>query len=248
MRQIFNFISRDPLGLGGGDANLYAYVFNNPISYIDPTGEFGFIGAGIGAAIGAVAGGVTAAVTGNSIKAGVFGGAVGGAIAGLIAAAVKGGTSLAVAATGTTALGAIGGASGNATTQFGNNLAKGRSIGQAASNINASQVATSAALGAATSLAGGSIGGVSQAVRNSTSALQQQMGQSLNSISQTLRSMGASPSTIHAAQNAIVQGMGRVGYNQANVLAAIAALQSAALPVTQAAIENWINPNNSSCR
>ena len=26
-----SFISRDPIGLGGGDVNLYAYVGNNPI-------------------------------------------------------------------------------------------------------------------------------------------------------------------------------------------------------------------------
>ncbi|HEV2201013.1 MAG TPA: RHS repeat-associated core domain-containing protein [Bryobacteraceae bacterium] len=32
------FISEDPLGFGGGDANLYAYVGNSPISYADPLG------------------------------------------------------------------------------------------------------------------------------------------------------------------------------------------------------------------
>ncbi len=32
------FISEDPLGFGGGDVNLYAYVMNNPISLIDPSG------------------------------------------------------------------------------------------------------------------------------------------------------------------------------------------------------------------
>ncbi|SDM34026.1 RHS repeat-associated core domain-containing protein [Geoalkalibacter ferrihydriticus] len=42
------FISRDPIGLGGGDYNVYAYVKNNPINYIDPEGEkFLLIAGGI---------------------------------------------------------------------------------------------------------------------------------------------------------------------------------------------------------
>ena len=32
------FISEDPLGFGGGDVNLYAYVMGNPITFIDPLG------------------------------------------------------------------------------------------------------------------------------------------------------------------------------------------------------------------
>ncbi len=32
------FISEDPLGFGGGDVNLYAYVRNNPVMFIDPWG------------------------------------------------------------------------------------------------------------------------------------------------------------------------------------------------------------------
>ena len=32
------FTSRDPLGLRGGDVNLYQYVFNQPVRYIDPLG------------------------------------------------------------------------------------------------------------------------------------------------------------------------------------------------------------------
>src|SRR5439155_8950133 len=32
------FISEDPLGLAAGDVNFYAYVANNPLSFIDPFG------------------------------------------------------------------------------------------------------------------------------------------------------------------------------------------------------------------
>ena len=32
------FISEDPIGFAGGDANLYAYVFNNPVNLVDPLG------------------------------------------------------------------------------------------------------------------------------------------------------------------------------------------------------------------
>jgi RHS repeat-associated protein len=34
------FISEDPLGFGGGDSNLYAYVRNDPISSSDPFGLY----------------------------------------------------------------------------------------------------------------------------------------------------------------------------------------------------------------
>jgi hypothetical protein len=32
------FVSKDPIGFGGGDVNLYGYVFNAPVKFIDPTG------------------------------------------------------------------------------------------------------------------------------------------------------------------------------------------------------------------
>jgi RHS repeat-associated protein len=32
------FTTRDPLGFAGGDANLYRYCANNPVTYVDPSG------------------------------------------------------------------------------------------------------------------------------------------------------------------------------------------------------------------
>ncbi len=51
------FISEDPLGFGGGDTNLQAYVGNNPISRTDPSGEIWAPLLG-GAAAGALIDGV----------------------------------------------------------------------------------------------------------------------------------------------------------------------------------------------
>ena len=47
------FLSEDPIELAGGDANLYAYVFNRPLQYIDP---LGLCGGGIGGIVNAMLG------------------------------------------------------------------------------------------------------------------------------------------------------------------------------------------------
>jgi RHS repeat-associated protein len=36
------FISEDPIGFGGGDVNLYGYVWTNPLNYYDPMGLDGW--------------------------------------------------------------------------------------------------------------------------------------------------------------------------------------------------------------
>ena len=37
--QLGRFVTRDPIGYGGGDANLYGYVFGNPLAFSDPYGD-----------------------------------------------------------------------------------------------------------------------------------------------------------------------------------------------------------------
>jgi RHS repeat-associated protein len=73
------FISRDPLGLGGGDVNLYAYVGNNPFNFVDPTGEFRFrqFMKGVsGIAVGSLSF-VAAATTSPSVAGALFFGTTG---------------------------------------------------------------------------------------------------------------------------------------------------------------------------
>ena len=47
--------NKDPIGFGGGDFNIYTYVGENPISYVDPIGTNIFIAAAIIVGVGYVA-------------------------------------------------------------------------------------------------------------------------------------------------------------------------------------------------
>jgi RHS repeat-associated protein len=82
--------AKDPIQFRGHDGNLYAYVFNDPVNLIDPSGfsfsssfAEGFVAGATsaavvaGVALGAVALGVpAAAVTGTLFAASVLGGAI----------------------------------------------------------------------------------------------------------------------------------------------------------------------------
>ena len=66
-----------------GQLNMYQYCGNNPVMYIDPTGEFVWALFFIGFAIGAATGAIDAYLNGDNIVAGaIIGGLVGGIISG----------------------------------------------------------------------------------------------------------------------------------------------------------------------
>ena len=114
------FIQPDPVAQTAStkDAlNPYAYAFNDPVSYVDPEGEFPAILIGI--IVGAVLGGAAAALQGGDLSD-ILRAAVIGAIAGGVGAAVGLGASALVngGAAGAVLGSAAGGAAGNATAAF----------------------------------------------------------------------------------------------------------------------------------
>ncbi|MGE0761880.1 MAG: PKD domain-containing protein [Bdellovibrionales bacterium] len=87
--EIGRWISKDPILFGGGDTNLYGYVLNDPINFIDPTGLF-LTGDQIAGIVGgAIGGGAYGAYYGTYINPGFGTGA--GAIAGVLIGGTIGG-------------------------------------------------------------------------------------------------------------------------------------------------------------
>ena len=56
--QIGRWTTKDPIGFGGGDTNLYGYVMNDPVNFVDPSGDFAIeVGVGFLGQVGLLGGG-----------------------------------------------------------------------------------------------------------------------------------------------------------------------------------------------
>ncbi|MCK0536734.1 RHS repeat-associated core domain-containing protein [Alcanivorax quisquiliarum] len=75
--------AKDPIRFSGDGPNLYGYVLNDPVNFIDPNGEF--LQVVVGAVIGGVSAGIGATVTGGSWGDVATSALVGAAIGGLSA-------------------------------------------------------------------------------------------------------------------------------------------------------------------
>ncbi|MCI5180804.1 MAG: RHS repeat-associated core domain-containing protein [Candidatus Electrothrix sp. AW3_4] len=90
---IGRWVAKDPIFFAGGDVDLYGYVLNDPVNFVDPFGlafdwsEFGnatALGLGLGALGGATVGAIA---TGPAAPVGAPVGAITGGIGGAISAA-----------------------------------------------------------------------------------------------------------------------------------------------------------------
>ena len=121
------FISQDPESFRAGDANLYRYVSNAPVDLVDPTGEFGIlgaaVGAGIGGAIGAIAGGIVGGISGG--WSGAATGALSGGLGGIVTGGLVG-SGIGVATWGIGVVASFAGAAGGAVTSVSGQLLSGR--------------------------------------------------------------------------------------------------------------------------
>ena len=71
--------AKDPILFGGGDANLYGYVTNDPLHLVDVDGLFGVPGVVIGAVAGAAYGALSALASGGDAGAAAQAAAIGAA-------------------------------------------------------------------------------------------------------------------------------------------------------------------------
>jgi RHS repeat-associated protein len=159
------WLTEDPLGLAGGDTNLYRFVGNNPANQTDPSGLFvpgeSILLAAAGAVVGAggyvIGNGIYSAITGEDHFSwgGLAGAAAGGAVAGLVAGAVAGD---AVGIAGVITVGALSGAAGGATSGFVSSFLD-QGLQKGFTHIDPQEVGLHTIIGAGTGALGGALGG-----------------------------------------------------------------------------------------
>ncbi|VAW87327.1 hypothetical protein MNBD_GAMMA17-1579 [hydrothermal vent metagenome] len=157
--QIGRWTAKDPIRFQGGDTNLYGYVINDPVNFVDPDGRI-LVNLVTGA-IGAVVGGLVAAATGQSIAGGVISGGLSGLFpgGGLLANALIGaGSNVLANPCGDTVTNVVAGALGGV---LGRQIGMANGVQAARSGANSTQAVTRAFASQAAS--GSGISGGAQA-------------------------------------------------------------------------------------
>jgi RHS repeat-associated protein len=217
------FLQTDPIGYADG-INWYAYCGNNPVMFVDPTGEFVNILVG-GAVAGAMVGSGAAIIS--------------GAAAAMTTAGVLGTSSL---------VGASAGVVGNTTTQVIENYNTGQALDQAFANVDMRQQLVAGGVGAVSGLASGGIIVANAAFQAQSQTMNQVLSNNLTGTSQTLYQMGASPAIVHGVQQQIVSGMSNVGLSMAQVSMVASAINSFGMPIAESFLNNGFQGFSSSKR